>query len=92
MPYKNICRRPPDRNPGDPISGVRLQWGRDRMEVQIAVRPMTWGTGNGAAEPMVEGEGPPESPTQWASLGRYEINELIRSLRNGRDQACGKDE
>lgn len=97
MPYKNLCRRPPDRNPGDhrpiePIPGLRLQWGRDQMEVSLAVKPMTWGSGGGAPEPMVEGDDPPESPAQWVSLGRYEINELIRTLRVARDQSCGRDE
>ena len=77
MVWKNIVK------PGDP-HGVRVTAQRDGMLVQVVTAPMPSG--------FVE-EGFLSSPhAAWASLGRHEVNQLIKALREARDRAFGRDE
>lgn len=104
MPYANICNRPGTvLDPGDKpleeaqrdaelIPGIRLQWSREAEHVQIAVKVMSWGSDGTQQQPMIEGSDPRNEAQLWATLTRHQINQLIKRLREARDQALGRDE
>lgn len=68
--------------PGDtPVSnGVRLQWMKD-SHVQVAVLPMESGMPDEANR----------ESASWSTLDRAGLNQLIRRLRQARDDAFGAD-
>lgn len=88
MPYANVVKRLYIEDGLDrrevPVNGLRLQWSKgDAGHVQIASCEMTNG--------MPEGEYLDSHAARWAGLDRYTINQLIRELRQARDDAFGKD-
>lgn len=99
MPYQNIVkpvRREIDNADGLPVettidtNGLRITWAREGMLVQLVGCPMIAGyTPEGY---MPEEEWLASDEAKWVSLGRYEINELIRTLRRARNAAFGTDE
>jgi hypothetical protein len=81
MPYANVR---PETTPNDePMPGVRLQWGREAGYVQLVVLPFESG--------MPTEDARNDERYLWASLSRNGCNELIRQLRQARDDAFGAD-
>lgn len=96
MPYANIVIPVWDystRVDGLPraldTNGVRLQWSKgEGGHAQIVTARFL--PGGEQWMPEREGEGGLDT-AQWAVLDRSTINELIRQLRQARDDAFGKD-
>jgi hypothetical protein len=78
MPYANVPGPTTPEHVTAP--GVRVQWARD-SHVQLTVLPMTGGMPDEEAR----------DKALWSSLNREGCNELIRQLRQARDDAFGKD-
>lgn len=92
MPKQMIYPVPnPDGSDAD--RRVEVGWQRE-MGVQVATTKLQ----PGAKRDAEYIEGPTDAPLrhawdgQWIDLNRYQINQLIRSLRHARDQAYGRDE
>lgn len=70
---------------------VTVKWGRDSAEVQLTVTgPVGWRGELILSDSAID----PDNALDWhVSLKqRFEVNRLIRLLRQARDQAFGKDE
>lgn len=78
MPYANVSTHLNG-------NGLRLQWSKGNTgHVQAVTTPMTGG--------MPEEGFLGSDDAKWVDLNRHSINELIRHLRQARDDAFGKDE
>lgn len=85
MPKEYISSEPQERG------SVQVRWGRHSGDVQIAVAgPVGW------RDPYIHGlrtDVDSDNGLDWFfSPSRAEINKLIRTLRQARDQAFGRDE
>lgn len=104
MPYANIVIpvwQTPIEGPGlasspQPLetNGLRLQWSKGETgHVQVVTTRFKPGEFQLNPTWMPEREGEFGLDTaQWASLDRATINDLIRHLRQARDDAFGKDQ
>ena len=96
MPYANIVIPAWDSPVNDPglasapqrveANGVRLQWSKgEGGHVQVVTARFLPGS------PGYMPDTDSLEAAQWATLDRHTINELIRNLRQARDDAFGKD-
>lgn len=81
MPFANVPAPTTPDHPDAP--GVRVQWGRDCGTVQLVVLPFESG--------MPTEQARADERHLWANLDRRGCNELIRQLRQARDDAFGAD-
>lgn len=78
MPYANVTTHLNG-------NGLRLQWSKGGTgHVQAVAAPMVGG--------MPEENFLATDEAKWVDLNRQSINDLIRHLRQARDDAFGKDE
>ena len=91
MPKETIVTELTKPSDGEAVA-VEVAWGR-HQDVQLTTKLVDSDTRESKSLCVTDEHGEWDFEGGWyATLTRYEINELIRYLRRARDQAFGRDE